>query len=288
MFLLEFVILFTGGGGGCLPQCMLGCHTPPSRPPQEQPPPSPRSRHAPREQTPPGTKYIPPAGSRLRHTVNERPVRILLECILVKCVTIIKITLEHSYTNTDPTLFAISPLYWSVYLQNATMQTIRSYFKLIRSNILPLQNWITSISKMFEMKWRQERRYVPRKHHLIETAKIYSRTCNHIACRCILVVSGNHFWTKSKKCPRKYLQRGCHTPINIKFLVISPCSQCFPCCFFSQKNIYSATTKNFDIRVMLRSYIWSYIWSTFFGCHHLVIIIIPSKLQSQMKWCFVQ
>ena len=26
---------------------------------------------------------IPPPGSRLRHTVNERPVRILLECILV-------------------------------------------------------------------------------------------------------------------------------------------------------------------------------------------------------------
>ena len=38
----------------CLPQCMLG-YTP------------------------------PPPGSRLQHTVNERPVRILLECILVIC-----------------------------------------------------------------------------------------------------------------------------------------------------------------------------------------------------------
>ena len=32
--------------------------------------------------TPPGTKYTPPE-SRLRHTIYERPVRILLECILV-------------------------------------------------------------------------------------------------------------------------------------------------------------------------------------------------------------
>ena len=33
--------------------------------------------------TPPGSMHPPPPGSRLRHTVNERPVRILLECILV-------------------------------------------------------------------------------------------------------------------------------------------------------------------------------------------------------------
>ena len=31
---------------------------------------------------PPGSRH-PPPGSRLRHTVNERPVRIQLECILV-------------------------------------------------------------------------------------------------------------------------------------------------------------------------------------------------------------
>ena len=43
------------------------------RPPPEQTPP--RSRQ------PPGSR--PPPGSRLRHMVNERPVRILLECILV-------------------------------------------------------------------------------------------------------------------------------------------------------------------------------------------------------------
>ena len=71
-----------------LPQCMLG-YTPPkskSRPPMEADPPreqthppeadTPRSRHPPKEQTTPGS-------SRFQHTVYERPVRILLECILV-------------------------------------------------------------------------------------------------------------------------------------------------------------------------------------------------------------
>ena len=53
--------------------------TPRSRHPQEQTPPP--SRH-PLEQRPPRTR--PPLGSRLQHTVYERPVRILLECILVE------------------------------------------------------------------------------------------------------------------------------------------------------------------------------------------------------------
>ena len=42
------------------------------------------------DQTPPGTRHLPrdqagppPGNSRLRNTVNVRPVRILLECILV-------------------------------------------------------------------------------------------------------------------------------------------------------------------------------------------------------------
>ena len=55
IFLHLSVIPFTEG---CLPQCMLGYHTSP-------------------EQTP------PPLGSRLRHAVDEQPVCILLECILV-------------------------------------------------------------------------------------------------------------------------------------------------------------------------------------------------------------
>ena len=91
------------GGGGCLPQCMLGCQNPPlgpGRPPQNQAdtpldqadPPGP-GRHPPgTRQTPPqdqwdppstGTGRPPPPGSRLQHTVYERLVRILLECILV-------------------------------------------------------------------------------------------------------------------------------------------------------------------------------------------------------------
>ena len=137
MFLQASVILSTGGG--CLPQCMLGYHTPGSRQPpgsrhpprsrpplgadpQEQTPPlradTPRSRHpwehgsrhsleqtppradiplgadippgadTPLEQTPPRADTPPPRAdtpprSRFGHTVNEQPVRILLECILV-------------------------------------------------------------------------------------------------------------------------------------------------------------------------------------------------------------
>ena len=116
MLLQASVILSMGG---CLPQCMLGCHTPPKQthiplgaetPPPEQTPPradthpleqtppppgadtpradTPLSRH-PLEQTPPPPRAdIPPEQThpprnRLRHMVNERPVRILLECILV-------------------------------------------------------------------------------------------------------------------------------------------------------------------------------------------------------------
>ena len=47
MFLQVCVILFTGGR--CLPQCMLGYHTPPGADTPQEP------------DTPPGTKYTPPA-----------------------------------------------------------------------------------------------------------------------------------------------------------------------------------------------------------------------------------
>ena len=69
--------------------------TPPRETPREQTPPpgadTPQERTPPRSRHPPGAdtpqKHPPweatPPGSRLRHTVNERPVRILLECILV-------------------------------------------------------------------------------------------------------------------------------------------------------------------------------------------------------------
>ena len=63
---------------------------PPSRadppkqtPPQEQTPPFPWEQTPPLgADTTPQTRHLPP-GSRLQHTVYERPVRILLECILV-------------------------------------------------------------------------------------------------------------------------------------------------------------------------------------------------------------
>ena len=98
IFLHLSVILFTGGV--CLSACWdttppLVADTPPEQTPSRSrhPPgadtPPPRSRHPP-EQTPPQSRHPPPPlgadtppGSRLRHTVNERPVRVLLECILV-------------------------------------------------------------------------------------------------------------------------------------------------------------------------------------------------------------
>ena len=69
MFLQASVILSTGG--------VSGRGTP--LPWQGDPP---RQGDTPPEQTPLGPDP-PPPGSRLQHTVNERPVRILLECILV-------------------------------------------------------------------------------------------------------------------------------------------------------------------------------------------------------------
>ena len=75
----------------------LGAANPGSRPPLDQTPHPPRSRppwpdtHPPTlpgADTPPGAdspqeQTPPPPGSRLQHAVYERPVRILLECILV-------------------------------------------------------------------------------------------------------------------------------------------------------------------------------------------------------------
>ena len=74
IFLHVCVILFRGGSPGR--ETPLGREIPSgTRPPPEQTPPTPRDQTPPRADTPPG--------SRLQHTVYERPVRILLECILV-------------------------------------------------------------------------------------------------------------------------------------------------------------------------------------------------------------
>ena len=79
IFLHLFVILFTGGGGS-------GKENPPGlgeHPPQHGEPH--QTRHIPPGGRPPPGMETPP-GSRLRHTVYDRPVRILLECILVLLV----------------------------------------------------------------------------------------------------------------------------------------------------------------------------------------------------------
>ena len=59
---------------------------PASGPGREKPPPDLAGRTpSPRDLAgrPPRTRQTPPPGRRLQHTVTERPVRILLECILV-------------------------------------------------------------------------------------------------------------------------------------------------------------------------------------------------------------
>ena len=71
---LHLSVIHSVHRGGGLSQCMLGYPPPPREqtPSPDQAPPGP--------DTPPGAH---PPGSRLQHTVYERPVRILLECILV-------------------------------------------------------------------------------------------------------------------------------------------------------------------------------------------------------------
>ena len=88
------------GGGVCLSACWWDTTTTTTHPwirphPLDQTPP--RSRYPPWSRHPPQSRHPqpgppradtprtrPPPGSRLRDTVNERPVRILLECILVE------------------------------------------------------------------------------------------------------------------------------------------------------------------------------------------------------------
>ena len=79
MFLHVCVILFTGGVSGQTP---LGPGRHPPGPGRH--PPGPGRENPPRPgRPPPGPGRQPPSvEGRLQHTVNERPVRILLECIL--------------------------------------------------------------------------------------------------------------------------------------------------------------------------------------------------------------
>ena len=100
MFLQASVILSTAGSpAGRTPlarrppsrETPLGADTPWYQTPWEQTPPQ--------EQKPLGAD---PLGSRLQHMVNERPIRILLECILVwSCIS------GHSVTSTSPVILQI-------------------------------------------------------------------------------------------------------------------------------------------------------------------------------------
>ena len=81
-------------------------HPPGADPPWSRHPPG--TRHTPWEQTPPGPGTPPdqahpptPPGSRLQHMVNEQPVRILLECILVYGVFTLFDTETDTKTKTD-------------------------------------------------------------------------------------------------------------------------------------------------------------------------------------------
>ena len=84
------VCLSIGGEGVCLSACWDAIPPRREEPPRDQadpprwrnhPPPGP-GRPPLDGEPPPGTRQTPP-GSRLQHTVYERPIRILLECILV-------------------------------------------------------------------------------------------------------------------------------------------------------------------------------------------------------------
>ena len=91
------------GGGGGLPQCMLGYHP-------------------------------PPPGSRLQNTVYERPVRILLECILVMQVFVAK-TLPNNRLAHPILRFAHPPFgkSWILHCQ----------WNIEHSDLVDITTWIT-------------------------------------------------------------------------------------------------------------------------------------------------
>ena len=92
------VCLSTGGGGEgvCLSACWdaIPLLPGPGNPPPDQADTPPGTRQTPPwdlADTPPRDQADTPPGSRLQHTVYERPVRILLECILVIIIFIAQI-----------------------------------------------------------------------------------------------------------------------------------------------------------------------------------------------------
>ena len=121
IFLHLFVILFSGRGGSA--SMHAGIPTPPDQtphPPRDQAdPPGPGSSPYPPDQTPPLGPGRPPRPGRhaprerLQHTVYERPVRILLECILVpKCVLFIHLSMPNDIQDSE--IFGVN-IYYKLY-----------------------------------------------------------------------------------------------------------------------------------------------------------------------------
>ena len=150
IFLHLSVILFTGEGV-CLSACWdttpLRSRHPPEQTPWEQTPPP--------EQTPPlgadtpqGADTPPPLGSRLRHTVNERPVRILLECILVVQY------LPHYIQNGQDLTFKLLEIYHTPEDKIYNRQISRSFLSFTNISLYEgphsTSDWSTS-----EEKWKQ-------------------------------------------------------------------------------------------------------------------------------------
>ena len=99
IFLHLFVILFTGGEGSAsmhagIPTLPLRADPPPGSRPDPPDQTLPPSRHPPPPDQAPPPGADTPLGSRLYHMVYKRPVRILLECILVTFCVRSRVTFE--------------------------------------------------------------------------------------------------------------------------------------------------------------------------------------------------
>ena len=139
MFLHVSVILYTGGVGVSGEPPRDQADTPPDqadppgrentpRPPDQADPPGPR--RTPQQGEPPPDQADPPPGRRLQHTVNERPVRILLECILVfnahSQVATPEIVIRNSFRNIPLSIFKFDATE-IFYLTSNYRQTWRPY-----------------------------------------------------------------------------------------------------------------------------------------------------------------
>ena len=123
----------------------------PRRPPLDQadhPPLGPRRTPQTRQTTPPQDqgepppgpgRHPPPPGRRLRHTVNERPVRILLECILV--------SLLYLYFFSEIWRFRS----WAFYSAVPAPANIKINFQSKSASVFPRCEWSLPVSDVSAM-----------------------------------------------------------------------------------------------------------------------------------------